>query len=67
VIGLLRWLARIGFRKSLGGGGRAWLALGLVTWFAARSKEKSNDPPPLYREVLSPGESIAVRILKPPR
>jgi hypothetical protein len=67
VIGLLRSLARIGFRKGLGGGGRAWLALGLVSWFVARAKEKGDDPPPLYREVLSPGESISVRILKPPR
>jgi hypothetical protein len=66
VIGLLRTLARLGFRKGLGGGGRAWLALGLVTWFAARSKEKDKEPPPLYREVLSPGESISVRILRPP-
>ena len=67
MIGLLRTLARIGFRKGLGSGGRAWLALGLVTWFAARSKEKGKEPPPLYREVLSPGESISVRILRPPR
>jgi hypothetical protein len=67
VIGLLRKLARLGFRKGLGGGGRAWLALGLVSWFAARSKEKGKEPPPLYREVLSPGESITVRILEPPR
>ena len=67
MIGLLRSLARIGFRKGLGGGGRVWLALGVVSWFAARTKEKGKDPPPLYREVLSPGESIAVRILKPPR
>ena len=67
MIGLLRSLARIGFRKGLAGGGRAWLALGVVTWFAARTKEKSKDPPPLYREVLSPGESISVRILRPPR
>ena len=44
-----------------------WLALGLVTWFAARSKEKDKEPPPLYREVLSPGESISIRILEPPR
>lgn len=65
--GLLRRLARLGFRKGMGGGGRAWLALGVLSWFAARSKEKSKDPPPLYREVLAPGESIAVRILKPPR
>jgi hypothetical protein len=67
VIALLRRLGRLGFRKGLGGGGRAWLALGLVSWFAARSKEKGKEPPPLYREVLSPGESIAVRILEPPR
>jgi hypothetical protein len=67
VIGLLRSLARIGFRKGLGGGGRVWLALGVVSWFAARTKEKGKDPPPLYREVLSPGESICVRILRPPR
>jgi hypothetical protein len=67
VIGLLRSLARVGFRKGLGGGGRAWLALGLVSWFAARSKEKGKEPPPLYREVLAPGEAIAVRILEPPR
>jgi hypothetical protein len=66
VIGLLRMLARAGFRKGLGGGGRVWLALGLVSWFAARSKEKGEEPPPLYREVLSPGEGIAVRILEPP-
>jgi hypothetical protein len=67
VIGLLRQLARLGFRKGMGGGGRAWLALGAVSWFAARTKEKGKDPPPLYREVLEPGESIAVRILRPPR
>jgi hypothetical protein len=67
VIGLLRSLARIGFRKGLGGGGRAWLALGLVSWFAARSKDKSNEPPPLYREVLAPGEGVTVRILRSPR
>lgn len=68
MIGLLRLLARVGFRKGFGGGGgRVWLALGLVSWLAARNKEKSDDPPPLHREVLSPGESIAVRILRPPR
>ena len=67
MIAVLRKLARVGFRKGFGGGGRAWLALGLVSWFAARAKQKGDDPPPLYREVLSPGESVAVRILKPPR
>ena len=67
MIGILRKLARLGFRKGLGGGGRPWLALGILSWFAARSKEKGKDPPPLYREVLKPGESIAVRIIDPPR
>jgi hypothetical protein len=66
VIGLLRSLARIGFRKGMGGGGRAWLALGVLSWFAARSREKSKEPPPLYREVLAPGESIAIRVYQPP-
>jgi hypothetical protein len=67
VIGLLRRLARLGFRKGFTGGGRAWVALGVVSWFWARAKEKDQEPPPQYREVLSPGESIAVRILDPPR
>ena len=67
MIGLLRQLSRLGFRKGMGGGNRVWLALGIVSWFAARSKEKGKDPPPLYREALKPGEAIAVRILEPPR
>ena len=67
MIGLLRRLTRLGFRRGMGNGNRIWLALGVVSWFAARSKEKSKDPPPLYREELEPGESIAVRILDPPR
>jgi hypothetical protein len=32
----------------------------------ARNREKSKEPPPNYREVLSPGESIAIRIFEPP-
>jgi hypothetical protein len=67
VIGLLRKLARLGFRKGFTGDGRAWLALGVLSWFWARAKEKDREPPPQYREVLSPGESIAIRILDPPR
>ena len=66
MITLLRRLSRLGFRKGMGGGGRAWLALGLLSWFVARNREKSKEPRPLYREVLSPGESIAIRIFEPP-
>lgn len=66
MIALLRKLSRVGFRKGMGGGNRVWLALGILSWFAARSKEKGKHPPPLYREVLKPGEAIAVRILEPP-
>jgi molybdopterin converting factor small subunit len=52
VIGLLRQLAGIGFRRGMGNGNRIWLALGVLSWFAARSKEKSKDPPALYCETL---------------
>ena len=65
--GLLRRLAGIGFRRGMGSGNRMWLALGILSWFVARSKEKRNDPPALYCETLRPGESIAVRVLDPPR
>jgi hypothetical protein len=67
VIGLLRQLAGIGFRRGMGNGNRIWLALGVLSWFAARSKEKSKDPPALYCETLGPGESVAIRVLYPPR
>ena len=67
MIGLLRKLSRLGFRKGMGGGNRVWLALGILSWFMARAKEKAKEPPSLYREVLKPGEAIAVRVLEPPR
>ena len=67
MISLLRRLASLGFRKGFRGGNRVWLAVGLLSWFVARSKEKGKEPPPAYREVLAPGESIAIRIFKPPR
>jgi hypothetical protein len=66
VITWLRTLQRLGFRKGMRGDGRVWLALGILSWFVARSREKNQEPPPIYREVLSPGESIAIRIFKPP-
>ena len=50
MIKILRSLSRLGFRKGMGGGGRAWIALGALTWFAARAREKSRkDSPPLHR------------------
>ena len=64
--GLLQRLARLGFRKGMGDGGRVWLAVGALSWLAARSQGKHREPP-LYREVLGPGESVAVRIFEPPR
>lgn len=65
--GLLQRLSAHAFRKGLKGGGRAWLAVGILSWFVARNREKAKEPPPAYREVLSPGESIAIRIFEPPR
>ena len=67
MIGLLRQLARLGFRRGMGDGNRIWLVLAILSWFAARSKEKSEDPPARYCETLQPGESIAIRVLDPPR
>jgi hypothetical protein len=67
VTGLLRQLATIAFRKGWRGGGRTWLAIGFLSWFIARTRERNQDPPALYREALSPGESIALRIIEPPR
>ena len=67
MIGLLRRLAGIGFRRGMGSGDRIWLVLGVLSWFAARAREKSKDPPPLFCEVLQPGESVDVRVLDPPR
>jgi hypothetical protein len=68
VIGLLRTLARHAFRKGTQGGERAWLALAILSWFVARTREKSKEEPPaLYREMLGPGESITIRIFEPPR
>ena len=67
MITLLRRLQRLGFRKGFSGDGRFWLAVGILSWFVARNREKAAEPPPLFREVLAPGESIAVRIFKPPR
>jgi len=67
VIGLLERLAGIGFRKGLRGGSRVWLAVGVLSWFVARNRVKAKEPPPAYREVLGPGESIAIRIFDPPR
>ena len=67
MISLLRRLASLGFRKGFRGGNRVWLAVGLLSWFVARNKEKAKEPPALYREVLAPGESIAIRVFKPPR
>ncbi|HYH52457.1 MAG TPA: hypothetical protein VEG38_23165 [Acidimicrobiia bacterium] len=66
MIGLLRRLATLGFRRGMGGN-RIWLALGVLSWFAARAKEKSDNPPALYCETLRPGESVAIRVLDPPR
>ena len=63
----LRRLATLGFRKAFRGEGRVWLAVGILSWFVARNREKRDEPPPLYREILSPGESIALRIFEPPR
>ena len=50
---LLRSLARLAFRRGVGAGGRHWMALGVLTWLAARARDKASEPPKvLHREEL---------------
>ena len=65
--GLLRTLARMAFRRGLGGS-REWLfmsaLLGVLGWI----RKKQEEPPEvIHREVLSPGDSISIELYEPPR
>ena len=66
--GLLKSLARIAFRRGMGGGSREWLLVGVLSWLVGRIREKAEAPPPVvHREVLEPGETISVAVYDPPR
>jgi hypothetical protein len=66
--GLLKSLARLAFRRGMGGGSREWLFFGLLSWLVGRAKERSEAPPPaVHREVLGPGEEICIAVYDPPR
>ncbi len=66
--GLLKSLARIAFRRGMGGGSREWLLVGVLSWLVGRMREKAEAPPPaVHREVLEPGETISVAVYDPPR
>jgi hypothetical protein len=66
---VLTWLRRIGLRKGLVGGNRAWLYVGLVAGglrYAAAALRRDEEV--LTTERLGPGESISVRNLgRPPK
>lgn len=65
---LLRTLARLAFRRGMGGGNRDWLAFsalfGVLGWIRKRAEAP---PEVVHREVLDPGESIEIRVFEPPR
>jgi hypothetical protein len=65
--GLLKSLARLAFRRGIGGS-REWLLLGVLSWLVGRAKERADAPPPVvHREVLEAGETICVAVYDPPR
>ncbi len=66
--GLLKRLARVAFRRGMGGGSREWLLVGVLSWLLGRIREKAEAPPPVvHREVLERGETISVAVYDPPR
>jgi hypothetical protein len=68
VSALLKSLARLAFRRGMGGGSRDWLLVGVLSWLVGRVKERSEAPPPvIHREVLEPGETISIAVYDPPR
>ncbi|MCA1693031.1 MAG: hypothetical protein LC733_12865 [Actinobacteria bacterium] len=59
--GLLRTLARTGFRRGLAGpGGRGWLAVGLAAGVIQFLRRKADEPKVSYSEQLEPGQSIVI-------
>ncbi|MGH8990678.1 MAG: hypothetical protein ACRDZ7_04030 [Acidimicrobiia bacterium] len=63
---LIRTLSRLAFRRGVLGGSREWAVVWVLAALWARSKQKSDEPPPVvHREVLSPGESIRISLYDP--
>lgn len=63
---LIRSLARLAFRRGVVGGSREWATVWVLATLWARSRRKSDEPPPMvHREVLSPGESIRISVYDP--
>jgi hypothetical protein len=63
---LLRSLSRLAFRRGVVGASREWAAVWVLAALWARSRRKSDEPPPVvHREVLRPGETIRVSLFDP--
>ncbi len=63
---LLRNLARLAFRRGVLGGSREWATVWVLAALWARSRRKSDEPPPaVHREVLQPGDSIRISLYDP--
>lgn len=60
---LLRTLARTGFRRGIGGGGRGWLAIGLAAGVLQFLRRKSGEPKFQISEELKPGQTMVIRHL----
>jgi hypothetical protein len=63
---LIRSLSRLAFRRGVLGGSREWAAVWVLAALWARSRRKSDEPPPvIHREVLEPGDSIRISLFDP--
>lgn len=58
---MIRYLSRVGFRRGLLGGSRAWTSVGVVA-FALRAlgRMAAREPEVVYREELQPGQTLVV-------
>lgn len=58
---MIRYLSRVGFRRGVLGGSRAWTVVGIVA-FALRAlgRMAARKPEIVYREELQPGRTLVV-------
>lgn len=65
---LLKSLARVAFRRGMGGGNKDWLAFGALLSVLGWIRKRAEAPPEVvHSEVLEPGEAFEIRLFDPPR
>ena len=65
---LFKTLARLAFRRGMGGGTKDWLAFGALFSVLGWIRKRAEAPPDVVHcEVLEPGEAFEIRVFDPPR